>query len=60
MNVAGFFEMHETDKYVSELQQSWYCMQVILRRLYLPDQLSQQKLSMINLFSKFHWLMRMA
>jgi len=52
MNVAGVCQMHETDKYFSELQQSWYCMHVILRGLYLPDELSQQKRSMINLFFK--------
>ena len=52
INVAGVFQMHETDKYFSELQQSWYHMHVILRGLYLPDELSQQKRSMINLFFK--------
>ena len=52
MNVAGVFQMHETDKYFSELQQSWYRMHVILRGLYLPHELSQQKRSMINLFFK--------
>ena len=50
MNVAGYFEMNQTKKFFSELQGSWYRMHVILRRLYLPDQLSQQKRSMINLF----------
>jgi len=44
--------MNETAKYFSKLQQSWYHMHVVLRNLYLPDELSQQKRSMINLFFK--------
>ena len=50
MNVAGHFAMIQTEIFFSELQGSWYRMHVILRRLYLTDQLSQQKRSMINIF----------
>ena len=50
MNVAGFFGCTQADKYFNDLQNSWFRMHVILHKLYLPEQLSQQKRSMINLF----------